>query len=73
MFVEGDKAFSVPASSFGISASSSGYTLNYSCDGKSWTAWEESTPANEQVFVTGAPQMMKYKLVGNTGEVEIRW
>ena len=73
MFIEGEKIFSVPAESWGISASESGYTLNYSVDGKNWSEWEKETPSNEEVFVIGSPKMMRYKLVGNTSKVEIRW
>ena len=59
------------AHSFVISASGQGYTLNYSADGTSWTAWSEATPANENCVVNGVPKGMLYKLVGNTDTVEI--
>lgn len=73
MKIVNEKVFSIPEHYFGISGSESGYTLNYSVDGETWAEWEEATPANEPVFVANAPMFMKYKLVGNTGEVEVRW
>lgn len=73
MKVTGEKAFGVPNTSFGISGSASGYTLNYSVDGKSWGVWPEATKANEPLFVVNVPKFMKYKLVGNTEQVEVRW
>lgn len=73
MKVTGEKTFSVPATSFGISASASGYTLNYSVDGKSFGVWPEATKANDTLFVVNVPKFMVYKLVGNTEQVEVRW
>lgn len=73
MKLTGEKTFSVPATSFGISGSASGYTLNYSVDGKNFGVWSEATVANEPLFVVNVPKFMKYKLVGNTDTVEVRW
>ena len=73
MKVTGEKTFCVPGTSFGISASASGYTLNYSVDGKTWGVWSDATVANEPLFVVNVPKFMKYKLVGNTDTVEVRW
>ena len=73
MKVTGEKTFSVPATSFGISGSASGFTLNYSVDGKSFGVWPEATVANEPLFVVNTPKFMIYKLVGNTEQVEVRW
>lgn len=73
MKVTGEKTFSVPATSFGISGSASGYTLNYSVDGNSWGVWPEATVANEPLFVVNVPKFMIYKLVANTEQVEVRW
>lgn len=73
MKVSGEKTFSVPATSFGISGSASGYTLNYSVDGKNFGVWTEATNANEPLFVVNTPKFMIYKLVGNTEQVEVRW
>lgn len=73
MKVTGEQIFSVPEHFFGISASESGYTLNYSVDGKTFTQWENETPAGETLFIANAPLFGKYMLEGNTGEVEVRW
>ena len=73
MKVTGEKTFCVPATSFGISGSASGYTLNYSVDGKTWGVWPEVTNANEPLFVVNTPKFMIYKLATNTGQVEVRW
>lgn len=66
--------FTVPADKFIIGASASGYTLNYSADGVTWTAWEEATPANYNQVVIGLPINSYVKLVGNnTDDILIRW
>lgn len=73
MRITREKTFSVPATSFGISGSASGFTLNYSVDGEKWAQWSDATVANEPLFVVNVPKFMKYKLVGNTDTVEVRW
>ena len=73
MKVSGEKTFGVPNTSFGVSGSASGFTLNYSVDGEKWAQWSEATVANEPLFVVNVPKFMKYKLVGNTEQVEVRW
>ena len=73
MKVSGEKTFCVPATSFGISGSGSGYTLNYSVDGKTWGVWPEATKANDVLFVVNVPKFMIYKLSTNTEQVEVRW
>ena len=73
MKIVGEKIFSVPEHFFSISGSASGYTLNYGNDGKTWAEWDEPTPENTPLFVANAPLFGKYKLVGNTGEVEVKW
>ena len=60
-----DKPFQTGISSFVISPSETAYTLNYSADGVSYTAWQEETPGNEVLVVNGAPRGMYFKLVGN--------
>ena len=40
---------------------------------KHGAAWDEATPAGETLFVANAPLFGKYKLVGNQGDVEVRW
>lgn len=73
MKVINEQVFGVPNTSFGISGSASGFTLNYSVDGNSWGVWPEATKANDTLFVVNVPKFMKYKLVGNTDTVEVRW
>lgn len=73
MKVINEQVFGVPNTSFGISGSASGFTLNYSVDGEKWAQWSEATVANEPLFVVNVPKFMKYKLVGNTEQVEVRW
>ena len=73
MRITGEKTFGVPNTSFGVSGSASGFTLNYSVDGEKWAQWSEATVANEPLFVVNVPKFMKYKLVGNTEQVEVRW
>ncbi len=73
MKVTNEKIFSVPAHCFGISGSDTGYTLQYSVDGKTWASWEVDTPANEPLFVANAPRFCQYCLAGNQGDVEVRW
>lgn len=73
MKVNNEQVFGVPNTSFGVSGSASGFTLNYSVDGNNWGVWPEATVANEPLFVVNVPKFMKYKLVGNTDTVEVRW
>lgn len=73
MKVIGEKPFSVMAHSFSVSPSESGYTLMYSANGDGYSAWEESTPANEVLVVNGIAKGMVFYLAGNTSEVEIRY
>ena len=58
--------FRIPADKFIIGPSTSGYTLNYSADGVSWTPWKEATSANQNQVVIGLPQNTYVKLAGNT-------
>lgn len=69
--ITGEKAFSVPTRSFAVSPSNEGYTLNYSADGVSYTAYTTATPANEVLIVNGVPKGMIYKLVGNQSELTV--
>ena len=73
MKVINEQVFGVPHTSFGVSGSASGFTLNYSVDGEKWAQWSDATVANEPLFVVNVPKFMKYKLVGNTDTVEVRW
>ena len=49
---------------FILSASTDSYTLNYSADGVTWTAWGEATPAGDNLIVTNAVTGMYFKCVG---------
>ena len=73
MKVINEQVFGVPNTSFGVSGSASGFTLNYSVDGEKWAQWPEATNANEPLFVVNTPKFMIYKLATNTGQVEVRW
>lgn len=69
--IVGEAPFQVLSHSLGISPSESGYVLNYSADGISFTEWDEATPANENCMVLNFPKGMYFKLVGNTGNVKV--
>ena len=72
--VNREESFQIPSDKFIIGASTSGYTLNYSADGVTWTAWEEATPTNYNQVVIGLPTNSYVKLVGNnTDNILIRW
>lgn len=73
MKIQGEKIFGVPTNSFAVSGSESGYTLNYSADGESFTAYEKATPANEVLVVNGVAKGMSFKLAGNTSDVYIQY
>ena len=71
--ISGEAELQILAHSFVVSQSESGYTLNYSGDGVSWTAYSEATPANEDLIVNGVAWGTYIKLVGNTSEVTISY
>lgn len=71
--IEGEKPFSILSDSFMISPSNEGYTLNYSADGDNFTAWEEATPAGQNLVVTNCPKECYWKLVGNATKVIIKY
>lgn len=71
--ITGAQPFQVLAHSFSVSPSSEGYTLNYSANGEDYTAWTETTPANETLVVNGIAKSMWFKLVGNNSEVSITY
>ena len=73
MQIENEKRFSVPAHSFAVSPSESGYTLMYSANGNGFTAWSEATPANEVLVVNDVARGMVFYLSGNTSTVEITY
>lgn len=73
--ITGEQQFSVLKNTFAIGPSESGYTLAYSATGNpsEFTMWDKSTEAGENVVVNGAAEEMYFKLVGNTGEVIIKY
>ena len=71
--ITGEQPFQVLATSFAISPSAEGYTLNYSANGVEYTAWKEATPANEVLVVNGVAKLMYFKLVGNASDVSINY
>lgn len=73
MTVKAEAIFRVNATSFAVSPSKEGYTLNYSANGTDWTAYKDATPANENLVVTNVPFGMWYKLVGNNSDLKINF
>lgn len=71
--VIGETPFQVLANAVCISPSNEGYTLNYSADGISYTAYGEATPAGENLTVSGIAKGTYLKLVGNNTEVTVCW
>lgn len=71
--INGETPFQVLAHSFAVSYAESSYTLEYSADGYDYTEWEESTPANEVLFVVDIPKDAYFRLKGNTGDVVITY
>lgn len=69
--INGETKFKALKNQFMVGPSASGYTLAYSANGVDFTNYSAPTPANENLIVNGAMQFGYFKLVGNTGEVEI--
>lgn len=67
-YVSKENKFSVESNTFSVAPTSSGYTLNYSADGITFTAWDEATAANENLIVNGCAKGQVFKLVGNTDD-----
>ena len=65
MKISKEARFSVPAESFSIAGTDSGYTLMYGTDG-TFASWEEATPAGEPAFVVNVPKFSTFYLSGNT-------
>ena len=71
--ITGEQPFQTINGNFSVSPSNEGYTLQYSSDGISYTSWEEETPANEVLIVTGIPLMpIFWRLKGNNSDVTIQ-
>lgn len=70
--VTGEAAFGVNSSSFGISASASGYTLQWSVDNIHWDDLDD-VDADTNWPVSNAPTWAAYRLKGNTSHVVITY
>ena len=68
VMISGEEAFRSQRESFGVAATSNGYTLSYSADKETWTDYEDATPANENLIVNGVPTYMWFKLKNNQDE-----
>lgn len=73
MKITGEKIFTTPTHSFAIGPCESEYTLNYSVDGKTWTAYDSSTPSGQTAIVNFAVPNLMYKLSGATGDILIQY
>ena len=72
--VTGETPFKCLKSSMAIGPTSSGYTLNYAVTKEGpWTAYDEASPSDECVVVTGMVPYLWFKLdgVGDEEEVEV--
>ena len=66
--INGEQPFKAQKETFCVAGTSAGFTLNYSADKETWTAYEESTPADETLIVNGVTPYMWFKLAGNVDE-----
>lgn len=64
--VDGETPFNCAKSNLIIGPTTKGYTLNYSVDKETWTAYDKATPANENCIINDAVRGMWLKLAGNT-------
>lgn len=69
--IVGEEPFQVLSHSFTVSPSESGYTLQYSADGISYTDYEKATPAGEVLIVNGVARGQYIRLKGNTSNVSV--
>lgn len=70
--INNEDVFQIMAHSMTIGYSDSGYTLMYGC-GNDFTAYTDSTPANEVCIVNGFAKGTYFYLSGNTGSVIIEY
>lgn len=70
--VEKESIFRAPKSNFIIGASTSGYTLQYSAEGKVWTD-ADTVAANTNWPVTNAPKNTIFRLKNNTANVVVTY
>lgn len=66
--VNKEEVFRCYGSTMAVAATTSGYILNYSVDGNTWSAYEEAVPASENLVVNDGVTGMYFKLVGNADD-----
>lgn len=72
--INGEEIFQIINVGFSVSPSNEGYTLQYSADGNIFTDYDEDTPSNETLVVTGLPLAPLYfRLKGNNTLVTINY
>lgn len=67
IYVNGEQPFKCQKGTFAV-AGGAAFTLNYSADKETWTAYPQATPADETLIVNGVTPYMWFKLAGNTDE-----
>lgn len=72
IIVDNEKPFQILGSTFSISAPSTDVTLQYSVDGINYQTLKTYS-AGEIITVTGRASGTFYKLIGNTGSVEVTY
>lgn len=70
--ITGETPFRIDEHAFCV-VSPDAFTLNFSADGCTWTAWDSGTNANENLMVVFFARGTWFKLVGNTAEVIITY
>lgn len=70
--IKGEQPYQILASSFSISPSQEGYTLQISADGRNYSNLF-SVGANVTRLVTGVASGSYYRLLGNNSDVSINW
>lgn len=71
--IQGEEAFQVMAHSFIVSPSEEGYTLEYSADGREFTAWDVAVPKGEVLNVCGNAMGAFFRFIGNKSDVIVRY
>ena len=70
--VHGEQVFRAQRDQFAVAPSEAGYTVAYSANGVDFTEDTDAVvPANENLVYLGAMTYGWYKLVGNTGDVDV--
>lgn len=68
--ITAEEVFTCNGESIAIGPSTSGYVLSYSVDGQNWTDTDAVSP-NEPCIVHGLVASMKFRLTGNTDNVDV--